>query len=54
MANRLLIRQTMSCLASGRGPLPDRGVYGNKESQLNRLTEGHEQVAQALLAATPD
>ncbi len=38
----------------GRGPLADREEYGSKESQLNRLTAGHEQVALALLAATLD
>jgi len=38
----------------GRGPLPDREVYGSKESQIRRLTEGHEQVALALLSATEE
>lgn len=38
----------------GRGPLDDAGVYGSKQSQLSRLVEGHEMVAQALLAATSD
>jgi hypothetical protein len=38
----------------GRGPLPDINVYGTKASQLRRLTEGHEAVAQALLAASSE
>ncbi len=36
----------------GRGPLPDLDVYGSKASQIKRFTEGHEQVAAALLSAT--
>lgn len=35
----------------GRGPLSDLTVYGSKESQLERLRDGHEQVAQAILSA---
>lgn len=38
----------------GRGPLADASVYGTKQSQLDRLTSGHEQVAQELLAAKGD
>jgi len=38
----------------GPGPLPDLKIYGSKSSQIERLVEGHEQVAQALLAATSD
>ena len=38
----------------GRGPLDDCDVYGTKESQVRRLIEGHEHVAQALLAATSE
>lgn len=38
----------------GRGPMPDASAYGTKASQLERMVEGHELVAQALLAATPE
>ena len=38
----------------GRGPLPDHTIYGSKVSQIQRLTEGHELVAQALLNATEE
>lgn len=35
----------------GRGPQDDPTLYGSKDSQIDRLTSGHEQVAQALLTA---
>ncbi|MEQ8211927.1 MAG: DinB family protein [Lacipirellulaceae bacterium] len=38
----------------GRGPQDDVSLYGTKESQLERLSTGHEQVAQALLTASED
>lgn len=38
----------------GRGPQPDLELYGTKASQLNRITAGHELVAQALLGATQE
>lgn len=38
----------------GRGPLADHKIYGSKQSQLNRMSEGHELVAQALLTATEE
>ena len=38
----------------GRGPLSDYTIYGSKESQLERMRVGHEQVAQALLSATAE
>ena len=38
----------------GRGPQADSNLYGSKDSQLQRMSDGHEQVAQALLAAKPD
>lgn len=38
----------------GKGPLADVAAYGSKESQVQRFTEGHEQVAQALLSAKPE
>lgn len=38
----------------GRGPLMDAQAYGSKQSQIDRMTSGHEEVAQALLAATQE
>jgi len=38
----------------GQGPQPDLQLYGSKASQIQRMTEGHELVAQALLAASPN
>lgn len=38
----------------GQGPLDDLSTYGNKQSIVARFADGHEEVAQALLAATPD
>jgi hypothetical protein len=38
----------------GRGPLSDPEIYGTKQSQIQRFTEGHEMVAQALLSAKPE
>lgn len=38
----------------GKGPVDDLAVYGSKAAQLERFEKGHEQVAQALLAATPE
>ena len=35
----------------GRGPQDELALYGTKASQLDRMTTGHEQVAQALLTA---
>jgi len=35
----------------GRGPQPDLELYGSKAAQIERMTTGHELVAQALLAA---
>lgn len=35
----------------GRGPQDDLALYGSKASQLERMSSGHEQVAQALLSA---
>ena len=37
----------------GQGPQDDIARYGSKEKIVSRFSEGHEQVAQALLAATP-
>jgi hypothetical protein len=37
----------------GHGPLDDLAAYGNKRSMLARFADGHEKVAQALLAAKP-
>ena len=42
------------CGFNGRGPLDDLAAYGNKRSILDRFAAGHEQVAQALLAAQPN
>jgi hypothetical protein len=39
---------------AGRGPVDDLSVYGDKRSMVARFADGHERVAQALLAATPD
>jgi len=38
----------------GQGPLDDVAAYGTKASQVRRFADGHERVAQALLAARPD
>ena len=38
----------------GRGPLPGSEIYGTKSSQINRFIDGHELVAQSLLAVTPE
>ena len=38
---------------AGQGPVDDLSVYGTKQSIVQRFVDGHEQVAQALLAATP-
>lgn len=38
---------------SGRGPLDDLAACGSKQSIVQRFAAGHEQVAQALLAAKP-
>jgi hypothetical protein len=39
---------------AGKGPLADIASYGGKDKIISRFTEGHEQVAQALLAAKPE
>ena len=39
---------------AGQGPLPTLSVYGDKASIVARFAKGHEQVAQALLAAGPE
>ena len=36
----------------GQGPLDDLSVYGTKDSQVERMVAGHEQVAQAILNAS--
>jgi hypothetical protein len=36
---------------AGHGPLDDIAAYGSKEAVVSRFAEGHEKVAQALLAA---
>lgn len=38
----------------GCGPQADPKLYGSKASQLRRMTEGHEAVAQSLLTATAE
>jgi hypothetical protein len=38
---------------AGQGPVDDLSVYGTKASIVKRYVDGHEQVAQALLAAQP-
>ena len=38
----------------GIGPQDDLSLYGSKESQIQRMIEGHEQVAQALLNASEE
>ncbi len=35
----------------GRGPQDDMTLYGSKAAQVERMIDGHEQVAQALLGA---
>ncbi|HMO85471.1 MAG TPA: DinB family protein [Lacipirellulaceae bacterium] len=37
---------------AGPGPVDDPAVYGSKAAMAERFAAGHEQVAQALLAAT--
>jgi hypothetical protein len=39
---------------SGHGPLDDIRPYGGKRSLVSRFADGHEHVAQALLAAPPE
>jgi DinB superfamily len=39
---------------AGHGPLDDIAKYGSKDKVVGRFKEGHEQVAQALLAAKPE
>jgi DinB superfamily len=38
---------------AGQGPIDDIKVYGSKQAVVSRFEQGHERVAQALLAATP-
>jgi len=38
---------------AGQGPLDDVKAYGSKQAVVTQFEEGHERVAQALLAATP-
>src|SRR3989304_1270278 len=38
---------------AGQGPVDDVAAYGSKQLMVSRFEEGHEQVAQALLAAKP-
>ena len=38
----------------GPGPREDLKNYGSKASQIERFSSGHEEIAQALLAATPE
>jgi hypothetical protein len=39
---------------AGQGPVDDINVYGSKEKIVSWFSEGHENVAQALLAAKPE
>ncbi len=39
---------------AGRGPLDDIAEYGSAREVIDRFAAGHEQVAQALLAAPPE
>jgi hypothetical protein len=39
---------------AGLGPQDDIAAYGSKQKVVSRFREGHEQVALALLAATPE
>jgi hypothetical protein len=39
---------------AGKGPQPDIAAYGNKQSIVSRFEKGHEEVAQALLTASPE
>lgn len=39
---------------AGKGPVDDITTYGSKEKIVSWFSEGHEQVAQALLAADPE
>jgi hypothetical protein len=38
----------------GHGPLGDLSKYGDKRTMIARFSDGHEKVAQALLAAAPE
>ncbi len=38
---------------AGHGPLDELAPYGTKQAIIDRFATGHEQVVQALLAATP-
>lgn len=38
----------------GQGPLPNWDAYGSKTEQVRRFVDGHEAVAQSLLAASPE
>jgi DinB superfamily len=39
---------------AGKGPQNDIALYGGKQKIVSRFKEGHEQVAQALLSASPE
>jgi hypothetical protein len=39
---------------AGKGPQDDIACYGSKQKIISHFTEGHEQVAQALLSAPPE
>lgn len=39
---------------AGHGPIDDLSMYGTKQSIVSRFAAGHENVAQALLAAKPE
>jgi hypothetical protein len=39
---------------AGHGPLDDIKPYGSKQAIVSRFADGHERVAQALLAAKPE
>ena len=39
---------------AGHGPLDDIAAYGSKQAIVARFADGHERVAQALLAAPPE
>ncbi|MEN1681023.1 MAG: DinB family protein [Planctomycetota bacterium] len=38
----------------GKGPVDDLSAYGSKAEQVERFKQGHEDVAQSLLTATPE
>ena len=38
---------------AGQGPMDDVAAYGSKRAIVSRFADGHERVAQALLAAKP-